>query len=118
LTERERPRLSSSEEPSAREGSEFPARPASDEIPAVELEITDVLDLHSFPPREVATLVRDWLDLAYARGFRTLRIIHGRGKGVQRRTVQTLLARDARVARFEDAPTGAGGWGATVIEMR
>ena len=87
-------------------------------MPSVELEITDVLDLHSFPPSEVSTLVRDWLDLAYERGYRTLRIIHGRGKGVQRRTVHTLLKRDARVVRFADAQSQAGGWGATVVELR
>jgi dsDNA-specific endonuclease/ATPase MutS2 len=85
---------------------------------AVELEITDVLDLHSFPPREVPDLVRDWLDAAYEAGYRELRIIHGRGVGVQRQTVRTLLGRDPRVAGFEDAPAGAGGWGATVVRLR
>ena len=84
----------------------------------VELPITDVLDLHSFPPREVPDLVRDWLDEAYAAGFRRLRIVHGRGVGVQRRTVRTLLERDPRVARFGDADPGAGGWGATWVELR
>ena len=85
---------------------------------AVELEITDVLDLHSFPPREVADLVRDYLDAAYAKGLRELRIIHGRGVGVQRRTVRTLLERDPRVVSFGDAPGEGGGWGATVVTMR
>jgi dsDNA-specific endonuclease/ATPase MutS2 len=107
--------------PSATEPDPAPEPdPASvlEEVPTLEFEITDVLDLHSFPPRDVPALVRDWLDLAYERGFRTLRIIHGRGKGVQRRTVHTLLSRDERVVRFEDAPAGAGGWGATLVEMR
>ena len=83
----------------------------------IELEISDVLDLHSFPPREVKDVVRAHLDAAYDEGIRSLRIIHGRGKGVQRKTVQTLLSRDPRVRSFQDAPQEAGGWGATVVEL-
>jgi dsDNA-specific endonuclease/ATPase MutS2 len=85
---------------------------------AVELPITDVLDLHSFQPREVADVVREYLDAAYAKGLRGLRIIHGRGTGVQRRTVRTLLERDPRVAEYGDASPEAGGWGATWVRMR
>jgi len=85
---------------------------------AVELEITDVLDLHTFPPREVPDLVRDYLDAAYDKGYRELRIIHGRGKGVQRRTVRTLLERDPRVVDFRDAPGEGGGWGVTIVTMK
>ena len=84
----------------------------------VELIITDVLDLHSFLPREVPDLVRDYLDAAHAAGFHQLRIIHGRGAGVQRRTVRKLLGRDPRVMDFADAPPDAGGWGATVVRLR
>lgn len=83
----------------------------------VELEITDVLDLHTFAPRDVPDLVRDYLDAAYDKGLRELRIIHGRGKGVQRRTVRTLLERDPRVVDYRDAPGGGGGWGATIVTM-
>jgi dsDNA-specific endonuclease/ATPase MutS2 len=79
----------------------------------VELEITDVLDLHSFPPSEVTALVRDYLDLAVERGFAQVRIIHGRGVGVQRNAVRRILERDPRVEAFGDAPAEAGGWGAT-----
>lgn len=84
---------------------------------AIELEITDVLDLHTFLPREVPDVVRDYLDAAYEKGLRRLRIIHGRGVGVQRRTVRTLLERDPRVTAFGDAPAEAGGWGATWVEL-
>lgn len=84
----------------------------------VELPITDVLDLHSFLPREVPDVVRDYLDAAYEAGFRAVRIIHGRGAGVQRQTVRTLLGRDPRVEAFGDAPPGAGGWGATWVRLR
>lgn len=87
------------------------------EPPVVEMEITDVLDLHTFRPQEVADVVRDYLDAAHEKGLRKLRIIHGKGKGVQRRTVRTLLERDPRVTGFGDAPLGAGSWGATWVEM-
>ncbi|HKI06345.1 MAG TPA: Smr/MutS family protein [Thermoanaerobaculia bacterium] len=85
---------------------------------SVELPITDVLDLHSFPPPEVPDVVRDYLDAAWEKGFRALRIIHGKGIGVQRQTVRTLLERDSRVEAFGDAPGEAGGWGATWVQLR
>lgn len=88
------------------------------EAEPLEMEITDVLDLHSFLPREVPSVVREYLDAAYEKGLRELRIIHGRGAGVQRRTVRTLLERDPRVTAFGDAPPGAGGWGATWVVMK
>ena len=91
--------------------------PPADE-PPVELAVGDVLDLHSFPPAEVGTLVRDYLDLAVDNGFAQVRIVHGRGVGVQREMVRQLLAADPRVASFGDAPVEAGGWGATVATLR
>jgi DNA-nicking Smr family endonuclease len=84
----------------------------------IELPITDVLDLHSFRPAEVPDIVRDYLDAAFDKGFRALRIIHGKGIGVQRQTVRTLLERDPRVEAFGDAPGEAGGWGATWVRLR
>ena len=84
----------------------------------IEVPITDVLDLHSFRPQEIPDLVRDYVDAAYGAGFRELRIIHGRGVGVQRKTVRTLLGRDPRVIDFADAPSDAGGWGATLVTLR
>lgn len=90
---------------------------AFDEPEAIELPIEDVLDLHPFQPRDVADVVRDYLDAAYEKGLRQLRIIHGKGVGVQRRTVRTLLERDPRVRSFGDAPLGAGTWGATWVEL-
>lgn len=84
----------------------------------VELEITDVLDLHSFPPREIRNLVRDYLDLAYEKGLRKLRIIHGKGTGTQRRIVRSILAKDPRVDSYGDPPGEGGGWGATIVTLR
>ena len=89
-----------------------------DDPAPVEVEVTDVLDLHSFAPPQVAELVRDYLDLAVERGFAQVRIVHGRGIGVQRKTVRTILERDPRVEAFGDAPGEAGGWGATWVRFR
>ena len=96
----------------------MPELPPDDPEEAVVLPISDVLDLHSFQPREVPDVVRDYLDAAHERGLRELRIIHGRGAGVQRATVRRLLERDPRVEAFGDAPLEAGGWGATWLRMR
>jgi dsDNA-specific endonuclease/ATPase MutS2 len=82
------------------------------------LELTDVLDLHSFPPREIGDLVRDYLDVAVERGWPQVRIVHGKGAGVQRERVRSLLAADPRVDSFGDAPGEAGGWGATWARLR
>ena len=83
----------------------------------IELEITDVLDLHAFPPSDVKELVREYLDLAYDKGLRELRIIHGKGTGTQRRMVRAILERDPRVVAYGDPPGHAGGWGATWVTM-
>lgn len=87
------------------------------EVP-VELELTDVLDLHSFPPSEVADLVRSYLEVAIENRWRQVRIIHGKGQGVQRQTVRTVLSRDPRVVTFRDAPGDRGGWGATLVTLQ
>lgn len=92
-------------------------RPLSDEEP-VEIPITDVFDLHTFAPRDVKEAVEAYLEEARARGFRYVRIIHGRGIGVQRETVRKVLARTPFVESFGDAPMEAGGWGATVVTLR
>lgn len=89
----------------------------SDDEPPFELEITDVIDLHTFAPRDVPSVVREFLDAAVERGYRQVRIIHGRGTGTQRQIVRTLLERDARVISFGDAPGEAGGWGATCVDL-
>ena len=77
----------------------------------------DVLDLHTVPPRDVREAVEAYLDEARVRGFRFVRIIHGRGIGVQRETVRAVLARTPFVQQFRDAPSEAGGWGATIATL-
>jgi len=84
----------------------------------VRIPIEDSLDLHGFLPREVRSVVEAYLQAALEAGFREVRLIHGRGKGVQRRSIQALLARDPRVARFVDAPPDQGGFGATRVWLR
>ena len=81
----------------------------------VPISIEDSLDLHGFQPREVRSVVDAYLDAAREAGFREVRLIHGRGRGVQRRSIQAALAKDPRVARYEDAPPSRGGFGATLV---
>jgi len=90
---------------------------AMDEPPA-EIPITDVFDLHSFAPRDIKTAVEAYLEEAQRLGMTALRIVHGRGIGVQRETVRKVLERTPAVVHFSDAPAEAGGWGATIVTLR
>ena len=80
--------------------------------------MTGELDLHAFAPRDVVDVVGDYLDECRRLGLREARLVHGRGKGVQRAEVRRLLASRADVASFEDAPPGSGGWGATIVRLK
>ena len=91
---------------------------APDDEPPVHVPIEDWLDLHSFAPRDVPSVVDEYLTEARARGFTEVRLIHGRGIGVQRAIVQSLLARHPLVAAYADAPQERGGWGATLVRLR
>ena len=84
----------------------------------VRIPITDVFDLHTVPLRDVEPIVEEYLEEARRLGFKALRIIHGRGIGVQREIVRSILARTAFVKAFSDAPAEAGGWGATIVSLR
>lgn len=84
----------------------------------VEIEITDVFDLHTIPPRDVKRVVEEYLELAREKGFPVVRIIHGKGIGVQREMVRTILARTDFVLDWTDAPPEAGGLGATIVRMK
>lgn len=89
-----------------------------DDSEPVHLPIEDALDLHAFAPKDVRPVVEEYLKEAAARGFREVRLIHGRGIGVQRASVQALLVGHPLVLRFFDAPPARGGWGATVVVLR
>ena len=84
----------------------------------VVLPVEETIDLHSFRPAETASVVEEYLAEAAARGFCEVRIVHGRGAGVQRRVVRAVLARSSLVLEFRDAPPERGGWGATVVLLR
>jgi DNA-nicking Smr family endonuclease len=83
----------------------------------VRIPVTDVLDLHSVPPRDVEGVVEEYLIETKRLGLKALRIVHGRGIGVQRETVRRVLARTSFVAAYGDAPAEAGGWGATLVTL-
>lgn len=88
-----------------------------EEVP-LQIQIADVFDLHSFAPRDIVSATEAYLEAAHELGLTALRIIHGRGIGVQRETVRKVLARTPFVQSFSDAPAEAGGWGATVVTLR
>ena len=84
----------------------------------VKLPIEDVLDLHTFLPRDIPDLLEDYLSECIQAGIYSVRIIHGKGKGIQKKRVQELLSRNSSVQSFQDAPPEAGGWGATLVELK
>ena len=84
----------------------------------VEIEITDSLDLHSFSPKDVRAVTEAYLDEARKKGFRIVRIIHGKGVGVQREIVRKVLSEKDFVESFKNAPEFSGSWGATIVEFK
>jgi dsDNA-specific endonuclease/ATPase MutS2 len=89
--------------------------PEPDDVFFVPIE--DVLDLHTVSPRDIEPVVEEYLIEARKLGLSALRIIHGRGIGVQRETVRRVLARTPFVIDYGDAPMEAGGWGATIVTL-
>jgi hypothetical protein len=86
-------------------------------VEAVAVPLEDALDLHPFRPDEVPAVVAEYLARARAAGLAEVRLIHGRGRGVQRAAVRRLLAASPEVAAFADAPPEHGGWGATIARL-
>lgn len=82
------------------------------------LPIEDFIDLHPFRPREIRSVVQSYLEEAARQGFTEVRLIHGRGIGVQREAVRAVLQKSDLVVEFRDAPPGSGGWGATLARLR
>jgi dsDNA-specific endonuclease/ATPase MutS2 len=83
----------------------------------VEIEITDKLDLHAFSPKDVKAVTVAYLDEARKKGFRIVRLIHGKGVGVQREIVRKVLSETNFVRGFRSGDEFSGGWGATIAEL-
>ena len=84
----------------------------------VELEIDGMLDLHTFSPKDIKHLVPDYLDACLKKNISEVRIIHGKGRGVLKRTVHSLLEKLPCVVSFTLATRDQGNWGATIVELR
>jgi DNA-nicking Smr family endonuclease len=89
---------------------------ADSDAPVV-VPVEDALDLHTFAPADVPSVVEEYLAAARAAGLVEVRLIHGRGRGVQKARVQALLARLPSVVAAREAPADRGGWGATVVTL-
>ena len=84
----------------------------------IQFPVEDSIDLHTFRPGEVKDLLNDYLEEANVKGFKEVRIIHGKGTGILRRTVHTVLEKHHLVQSFKDAAPEAGGWGATLAILK
>ncbi|MFM9903300.1 MAG: Smr/MutS family protein [Pyrinomonadaceae bacterium] len=82
-----------------------------------EIEITDSLDLHAFSPKDIRPVVEAYLAEAHKKGFATVRIIHGKGVGIQREIVRKVLSETDFVRSFKNAPEFSGSWGATIVHF-
>jgi len=84
----------------------------------VAIPIEDHIDLHPFQPKEIASVVEEYLAECKEAGFSEVRLIHGKGKGVQRNSIRALLEKLPNIESFHDAPLEAGSWGATIVKLK
>jgi len=84
----------------------------------VVLPIEDSIDLHAFSPKDIPSVVEEYIEQCFRAGIYEVRIIHGRGKGMQREIVGSILEKHPKVLSFKDAPVESGGWGATVVQLK
>jgi dsDNA-specific endonuclease/ATPase MutS2 len=84
---------------------------------SITVQIDGTLDLHSFSPKDLKTLIPDYLKECQAKGITEVKIIHGKGKGNIRRSVHALLGRDARVKTFRLGDISSGSWGVTIVVL-
>lgn len=94
---------------------------SGDEPPFTEpvvLTIEDSIDLHAFSPKDISSVVAEYIEQCVRGGIYEVRIIHGRGKGIQRQIVRSLLEKNPFVLSFKDAPAESGGWGSTVVVLK
>jgi DNA-nicking Smr family endonuclease len=90
---------------------------ADPEAVSIEVPIDGTLDLHTFRPAELRELLPAYLEACAARGILEVRVVHGKGTGALRRSVEALLGRSPLVAGFRAADEAAGGWGATLVTL-
>lgn len=88
------------------------------EMEPVRIPITENLDLHTFDPKELQDLLDDYFSACMEAGIYTVRVIHGKGKGILRDRVHSLLKKNRLVDTYKSAPPEAGGWGATMVELK
>ncbi len=88
------------------------------DIKPVQMIINGILDLHTFQPKEIGSLIPDYLDACREKGILEVRIIHGKGKGILRRSVHLILSRLSYVDSFYIADEQRGGWGATIVILK
>ena len=84
----------------------------------VVLPIEDSIDLHAFAPKDIPSVVESYLEAAREAGFQEVRVIHGRGKGIQKERVRQVVGRSEHVLHFEEATPERGGFGATVVRLK
>ena len=87
-------------------------------VDPVILPLEDRLDLHPFKPNDIPSVVEEYLDECWRAGFSEVRLIHGKGIGVQRNIVRSALKKHPAVLSFRDAPLEAGSWGATIVALK
>jgi dsDNA-specific endonuclease/ATPase MutS2 len=84
----------------------------------VALELSDSFDLHPFQPRDIPSVVEEYLQQSIESGFTEVRLIHGKGKGIQLNIIRSLLSKHPAVRSFKEAPLEAGGWGSTIVVLK
>jgi DNA-nicking Smr family endonuclease len=87
-------------------------------VQPVKIPIQDILDLHTFKPKDLPDLLVDYFQACIDAGIFSVRIVHGKGRGILKKRVQGVLKKNLMVKSFQDAPPEAGGWGATLVELK
>ncbi len=84
----------------------------------LKIPVEDILDLHTFRPNEIANLLDDYFEECIKKGIFSVRVIHGKGRGILKRSVYSLLEKNPKVISFKQALPDAGGWGAVIVELK
>jgi DNA-nicking Smr family endonuclease len=87
-------------------------------VQPVKIPIEDTLDLHTFKPKDIPDLFVDYFSACIDADIYSIRVVHGKGLGILKKRVQGLLKKNLMVKSFQDAPPEAGGWGATLVELK